>query len=624
MLKLSSLNMSKSTALAVVLALGVMPWFQGGRDPLGWMMVLAVALIGSFLLFRDQTTVSLSRLGLIWLSFIAWTGLSLIWTVNRYQSFATLMLYSFVGIIGLLAASLRGDERAVEVFKRSYLIVAAATSLVGAGFFVAYSYERATSTFYLPNPLAGFLLPAIMIGLWQFAEQRKLFDGLLTMLTLGVFILTDSRGGTLVLMAVIFVALILSRNVAKHWRRLLIVLVGAMAIALICNLARVELGHRLDLQGGRLKDLTATESNSTSDRIYFLRSAVAIWADRPLLGGGAGTYPTLHPKYQYRVISAGSNAHNFYVQTLAELGIVGLVLLAWVIIELILGTWRGIRLDRQRLPIALGLLALALHAGLDIESNYLVLWTLAAILVGLCYEGRAKSKLNFRLNSGLILGATVILAVPTAWLFRGQLNAQGGQNLQASGDYGRAIDYFAAASLHAPYDPDWLTAQGINHFLLAVQGNNKDDNLVQAAELASQAAKLDPYDAQHDLLLARVLLQQGKTEAATAAYRSAISKNPYDQPDIYNDLATLYLTQNKLSDAKATVAIVLALYPDSVVGNRNNDPAIAKSVATSYIISAQVAIRTGQIDAAREQLRHALLLDPTSALAKFLQQQIGQ
>jgi len=627
--RIKGVTIQKPAALAAVLLVAVMPWFQGGKDPLGWMILLGVGLLGGFVAWRSQDrAVNSGHLGWAWLALIGWTALSLTWTVNRFQTISWLLLWIFIGIIFVLARSIRKRSEATAILINGYLLVAAIASVYGIILFIFETYNRATSTFYLANPFAGFLLAAIIIGLWRFAEYNRLSDGLVTMLNLSAFILADSRGAGLVLVIAIFLALWLSRQMFKHWRRVLIVLIGALALTLILNLGRSAVTHQYSFQGARFTD--AEGSTSGSDRIYYLRSAMEIWSQRPLIGWGAGTYGTMHPEYQYRVISASRDAHNFYVQSLPELGLIGFLLITWLVIEILFGLWRGLKHDPRLVPIALGALAILLHFGVDIDAGYPVILALVAILIALGYYPNKETKGAEATSNNQILipvafAASVMLALPLVALFRGSTDAQTAENLQSWGDYPRALDYIQAARSGVIYDPDWVTVAGVSYYVDSSSPlDNKANDLALAAQDARTAIAQDPHDAQHYFLLGEVEVAQGKTTAAETEFKQAIRLDPFDNPQYYNNLASIYVRQNNLVLADQTAAVVTTLYTKPVLGNRNADTNLAPNVALSYVVRAVVAQRLGQITVARSFLNSALAVDPGNSAAKQLQQQIGQ
>jgi len=621
--RLQNVVVSKVVVLAAVVSLTLMPWFQCGRDPVGWMVLWGVALLGSYILWRSDAELVASKLGLAWLLFVAWAGLSSFWSVNRYQSFTTFLLYAVLGIIFILVSGVKTNRQARQVLVGAYILFGVIAAAVGLLFYIVNPYNRATSTLYLPNPFAGFLLSLVILGLWRFAHSKRLLDGLLAVFSLSVFVLTDSRGAFLALVVALVVGAWLAPKVLKSWRQLAMVVVGAVVLVLLASLIRSHFSHSFTLQGARFRDIASTDSSSTSDRVYYLKSALLIWEKHPLAGSGAGTFSTLHPKYQYRVISAGNNVHNFYVQTLSELGVVGFGVLIYVLVLLISGVLRGVKEDPTRLPLALGLLAVLLHSAVDIDANYPVLWSVVVVLAALCYTPKPSPRRKLVSPAIVAIGGTLILALPIIWLFQNQTKAQKAATLESTGDYVRAVSYYQSAHLHPPYDPDWLNAEGINDYVLASKGVDAQANLSQALALGEEDNQLDPDDGQHDLLRGRVLLLENKLDQAKAADLSAIGKDPYDHPDYYNDLAAVYVRENNLPAAKATVDKVVALYTPAVISNRNSDPTVATSLATTYATAAEVAALQGNLTLARADIARSLGFDQTNAAAQLLAKQIG-
>ncbi len=67
-------------------------------------------------------------------------------------------------------------------------------------------------------------------------------------------------------------------------------------------------------------------------RLHIWRATAAMFVDRPLLGHGWGTFEGLLPGYRPRPTGLFfTHAHNEYLQVLAEAGVVGLSIVAWLI-----------------------------------------------------------------------------------------------------------------------------------------------------------------------------------------------------------------------------------------------------------------------------------------------------
>jgi O-antigen ligase len=100
-------------------------------------------------------------------------------------------------------------------------------------------------------------------------------------------------------------------------------------------------------------------------RLRYWRVAIDVAADHPIAGAGPGAFAVEWLRRR-TIDERVRNAHSLELQTLADLGIVGLALLAAAIAATALAAAGALRADRALAagPIA-GALTWALHAGLD-------------------------------------------------------------------------------------------------------------------------------------------------------------------------------------------------------------------------------------------------------------------
>lgn len=132
------------------------------------------------------------------------------------------------------------------------------------------------------------------------------------------------------------------------------------------------------------------QDDPSSGRLHFWQKTLQMIADYPLTGVGLNAFGVAYPRYDtwngyYRL----EQAHNDYLQVLAEAGVIGLLLVAAFIFLLFhrgLGVYTTTR-DRFRRGVALGALAgcfgILIHSFFDFplrtSSNQLVFLVLAAL-----------------------------------------------------------------------------------------------------------------------------------------------------------------------------------------------------------------------------------------------------
>jgi hypothetical protein len=164
--------------------------------------------------------------------------------------------------------------------------------------------------------------------------------------------------------------------------------VGATAAVIVVALALVfgafGLAHReydKFVHGTTEAHTTQTRerlSNVTNDgRLPLWKAAVRIYDTQKLHGTGAGTYQLYYPRYRTERLYV-VDTHSLYLQSLAELGIVGFVLILVVVLGILVGLAARIRGPGRALYAALfaTTLASAIHQAVDWD------WQMPAITLG--------------------------------------------------------------------------------------------------------------------------------------------------------------------------------------------------------------------------------------------------
>jgi hypothetical protein len=119
-------------------------------------------------------------------------------------------------------------------------------------------------------------------------------------------------------------------------------------------------------------------------RLPLWRAAVDIWEANTLKGAGAGTYQQFYPQYRTEQAYV-TDTHSLYLQSLAELGLVGGVLIALVVGGMLVGLATRIRGPDRAIYAALFAVALAwaVHQAVDWDWQMPAVTLPVFILAGL-------------------------------------------------------------------------------------------------------------------------------------------------------------------------------------------------------------------------------------------------
>lgn len=364
-----------------------------------WVGVALVALAMPFAFVPVATAGRVAVAALLGLA--AWTALSLLWAPlgeAADEDLWRMALYAAALLLAVAAFRERWVARALELALALLALV-----VVGYGLLGDLGVLNLTSSFAadgrLDQPLSYWnamgalaavgvvLCGRIAIDRTRVVSLRVAASAALLPLVAGLY-LTYSRGalaavglGLVTLALVVPEARPLWARVGRGWR----LVVGWGAVVLLAGTLVLV---AVDRASPPARGATAQRfADIGSNRADYWRVAVGSFAGAPLQGVGTAGFRV--EWLRERDVAEGAvDAHSLYLETAAELGLVGLALLA--------GFVGGIALCARRLVsedagLAAGpcaaLAALALHAGIDWD------WDLPALgLVGLLLAGAAIAR----------------------------------------------------------------------------------------------------------------------------------------------------------------------------------------------------------------------------------------
>ncbi len=225
-----------------------------------------------------------------------------------------------------------------------------------------------------------------------------------------------------------------------------------------------------------------------SDRAAYWRAALADIGAHPLLGSGAGSFEVAWLRYRTSPVST-LDAHNLYLETLAELGPLGVALLVGALFVPL-----RCLISRPRRPatVAAGAayVAFLVHAAVDWD------WELPAVVV-----------------TGLVCGVALVVASPHDTILR-----------RAERKRKTAIAAAVTLVCVAP-----VTAELIgNQALAAAQHAASTGDWPTVESRARAASRWQPWSAQPPLLLGLGQLAAGDIPAARASFARAVRLDPTD------------------------------------------------------------------------------------------------
>lgn len=388
---------------------------------LSFLVIFAFLIYYGYLLVkRKEQFLPLSKIDWSIIGFVGVIILSNLVATSRHRSLTVTAFILFVVAGYLLISRAYRKNFSYQKISRVILLSAGVATVFGfyqffgdafglshiwTGIDPAYSkavfgFPRFQSVGIEPLYFANYLLLPIFITVGAVLTGtpfRRRSALLLTVFLLALF-LTLSRGGYLgFAFGLLFISVVLALKKRLIFQRLgLTIAVTVLAFALSSVVISVvtSVGHHTNGTGGRqsvakfVSQATVSDfgnSDSTAGRIDHFKEAYRLFKTKPILGIGVGNYGVVNrlqpysKKYGYKIVN------NFYLETLAELGILGFG--AFLVLIYFLGSkcWTSMHnLSHDAQIGALVLLTVLLAVG--VQANFfstiyiIFLWVLIGLI----------------------------------------------------------------------------------------------------------------------------------------------------------------------------------------------------------------------------------------------------
>jgi putative inorganic carbon (hco3(-)) transporter len=233
-----------------------------------------------------------------------------------------------------------------------------------------------------PNAVAMYLEPiaGVALGFVLFANSRtsRWMASAVLAFALPALVCTLSRGALLAGAVLAVVAVLSVRDVRLRLGLLGAALVGGLALSQVPFVA-ARLAHQLDPHHATL-----------ALRLAIWTVTLRMLRDHPLFGAGISGYQVVMAHYRTRNLHPEPYAHNIFLTTWSEVGLIGLAAFAVIFFGLLWRAWRSVgSADDLYRPLLWGLFAAWVVFGIHglVDSPYwkndlsLEFWILAALEV---------------------------------------------------------------------------------------------------------------------------------------------------------------------------------------------------------------------------------------------------
>lgn len=318
-----------------------------------------------------------------------------------------------------------------------------------------------------------------------------------------------------------------SRKLTGLWIPLgSVVMVAIIAFLFIGTSAKNILPANISV---RLENINFRQ-HSVLERITFYKDSMKVIKDYPILGTGGGGWATLYEKYENNPYTV-RQVHNFFLQYLIEVGIVGFVLFMGFILYIFYKYIRGyVKRDKDDFQNGFFFLIIALsiliHSLLDFNLSYAFMGILVFIgLAGMTVVMDSKPLRKGWNKKGIRLGYLAVLTIGTVYMLFLSItyisSASNGMKakklVHVSQSYEELKTPMVAALKDRPSHPE--SALMLSSIDQTVFAQTQDEQfLAESYSVLTRALKDEPFNKQLLVQLASYYDLKGQSDLAYKVY----------------------------------------------------------------------------------------------------------
>lgn len=234
------------------------------------------------------------------------------------------------------------------------------------------TYHYSTNGMYLA---VGIITIAGLILNKNTERKKRIFLAVLFVFTFGALLLTGKRGHLIFAVFAILVMLIVKNKneIKKSLLQIIFIVIVGCSIIGICSIFIPELNNTMN----RIIE-SVQDGDITNGRTPLYSLAIESFKNSPIIGNGWGSYKYIYKNSDVKVNDnyEQMDVHNIYLQLLSEIGILGTIVILWILFSFLIKTIKILvdketeDTDKYNLLISLGIQIFVLTYGITGNPIY--------------------------------------------------------------------------------------------------------------------------------------------------------------------------------------------------------------------------------------------------------------
>jgi len=588
------------------LTLTLIPIFNAGMDNDIVNILLILGLGGMvYYTFKNKDGISIEKYSPLYfyIFFLVFAGLSFFWSIYKLRTMIEFLQLVLYGLVLYLTINLSKDEKIKTI--KIVTLFGSLIALLGILEYVLIKPQRIVSTFFNPNPFGTYLVMLHLFTIGFFLKTKEKKYAISSVIFFIALLLSGSRGALISLaVALPFIFFDSKGRFKSDFLKVIsITIIGFVSTRFLVFITPY-IQQNLNINIDFLNDLIRKDSltgTSFIGRIEFWKAGLRAFTEKPITGFGLGTF------FSAYYVGYGNNqwysrfAHNHYIQTLTELGIIGFILFLIFVGSVIFTFFKIYKKEHDVYYVGsfAAIIAFFAHIFIEFSWNFPAVTMTTFWIIGLNLSSdKSKDTLNIKpLFSRIISIGLLILVI----LHTVSTNAYKiGFKFEDNGDDLKALKVYKTINTIYPINPNGMLFES-NIYVKDYNETLDLEKLDKGIELAKKATELAPFDGKLHTHLAQLYYSKGDYDNAKKEYELGKKYAAYVVSRHF-ELARFYLSQGEIDNAINTLLEAAELEKYQIMALPESDKHIGvKDAVNIHILLYDIYIKTGKEDLAKKE-----------------------
>ena len=565
-----------------ILGISIFIFFSNYLSSLFAALVLLIFSSGFFILRYLRGDIrSPFKMAYLFPIFIIFAIISIFFSVDKYSSILSIIIYISLFIIFMLSFDILSDPKVLKWFLSWLLFVGLIFSIIGIVYYIGGYSHYLVGTLNSSFISAAFLLLLIPISLYFYIFSNKVSGRIINLFTLSILLISLLITFSYFSYIVLFIEIVLMLFILRqYWVKDIVKIFFLIVVSLVLFVAVTKYHQSFNTVYNTSSNITDVLNISSSQRIKLYENEWSIFIKKPFFGYGIGTNSDIFKKYEYSSWLYFSGGYNMFINLFLDVGIFGgLAFLGFFGSILYYGFYSIFSKPKYLkfknnppknfifIPVFISILGVIFYSFFNNDLSYIPILLPFFIFIGIIFNYFNLEERISKIFSNIVFVLSIIFLIISIDMylsgifFNNGIKVLDGTLSLNKSQVNTALNYFNNSALLFPFNYNTYNEIGISYEYLK-EYNNSISNFKKSLSINS-------YNPNSNYQLGKAYYNNNEYKKSLIYFKDAYNFNKLYNP-LYNlSLGEYYSFRKQNSKSEKIYKEAINLFPLNSIIHKN-------------------------------------------------------